>query len=237
MPDLRASDRLELARELDRRDVDVAARLDEVIAVLERVDGARSRAVRVREALAAMPGEIEHAERDERDARARAAELHSELDEADRRFREVNGSRRSTDDARVDAERALSRATVAAGDAESSAQRARERLEQLVREEAAAQTEGEALATEAHEVAAAVAAVPRVSHSGRAVPGASLDEIEEWGARAHAALFVVRGSLEGERERLVVEANALAAATFVDQGGAASVALVRRRIEDWASSG
>jgi len=182
-----------------------------------------------------MPEEIEHAERDERDARARAAELRAELDEADRRLREVAGSRRSTEDARVQAQRALSRATVAAGDAETSAERARARLEQLVRDEADAQAEGEGLAAGAREVAQAVAAIPRVSDSGRSMPGGSLDEIEEWGARAHAALFVVRGSLEGERERLVAEANGLAAVTLGDQGGAASVALVRRRIEDWAS--
>jgi chromosome segregation ATPase len=235
MSDLRASDRLELARELDRRDVDVAARLDAVTAVLARVDEIRSRAIWVRGVLASMPEEIEHAERDERDARARAAELRAELDEADRRLREVAGSRRSTEDARVQAQRALSRATVAAGDAETSAERARARLEQLVRDEADAQAEGEGLAAGAREVAQAVAAIPRVSDSGRSMPGGSLDEIEEWGARAHAALFVVRGSLEGERERLVAEANGLAAVTLGDQGGAASVALVRRRIEDWAS--
>jgi len=68
------------------------------------------------------------------------------------------------------------------------------------------------------------------------VPGTSLGEIEEWGARAHAALFVVRGSLESERERLVLEANSLAAATFGDHGGGASVALVRRRLEEWAAA-
>jgi hypothetical protein len=77
--------------------------------------------------------------------------------------------------------------------------------------------------------------VPRVSESGRTVPGTSLEEIEEWGARAHAALFVVRGGLESERERLVLEANSLAAATFGDHGGGSSVALVRRRIEEWAA--
>jgi hypothetical protein len=235
MADPRASDRLELARELERRDADVAARLEHVTAVLDRVDDARSGAVRVREALAAMPGGIEHAERDERDARARAAELHSERDLAERRYREVSGSRRSGEDARIEAERALARATVAAGDAETSAQRARARLEQLVREEAALQAEGEGLEVEARELAVIVSAVPRVSDSGRTVPGASLEEVEQWGARAHAALFVVRGSLESERERLVLEANGLAAATLGDHGGAASVALVRRQIEQWAT--
>jgi hypothetical protein len=232
MADPRAFDHLALARDLEQRDVDVAARLDAVAAVLERVDDVRARATRVRVALGGMPGEIQHAERDERDARAREAEARAELDEAKRRLADVSGSRRSSKDAKVEAERALRRATVAASDAATSVVKARGRLEDLVREEAALQAEGEGLAVEARDVALTVADVPRVSASGRTVPGTSLEEIEEWGARAHAALFVVRGSLESERERLVLEANSLAAATLGDHGGGASVALVRRSLED-----
>ena len=235
MADPRASDHLALARDLEQRDIDVAARLDAVAAVLGRVDDVRARATRVRVALEGMPGQILHAERDERDARAREAEARIELDEAERRFANVSGSRRSSEDAKVEAERALRRAAVAAGDAATSAAKARGRLEDLVREEAALQAEGEGLAVEARDVALTVAAVPRVSESGRTVPGTSLGQIEQWGARAHAALFVVRGSLETERERLVLEANSLAAATFGDHGGSASVALVRRRLEEWAA--
>jgi chromosome segregation ATPase len=235
MADPRASDHLALARDLEQRDIDVAARLDAVAAVLGRVDGVRARATRVRVALEGMPGKIEHAERDERDARAREAEARAELDEAERRFADVSGSRRASEDAKVEAERALRRAMVAASDAATSAAKARGRLEDLVREEAALQAEGEGLAVEARSAADEVAAVPRVSESGRTVPGTSLGQIEEWGARAHAALFVVRGSLESERERLVLEANSLAAAAFGDHGGGASVGLVRRRLEEWAA--
>jgi len=43
---------------------------------------------------------------------------------------------------------------------------------------------------------------------------------------------VVRGGLEGEREKVVLEANALAAAALGEQAGGASVALVRRRLEE-----
>jgi chromosome segregation ATPase len=229
-----ASGHLALARDLELRDIDVAARLDAVAVVLARVDDVRARATRTREALEGIPGMIEHAERDERDARSREAEARAELAETERRFENVKGSRRSSDDARVEAERALRRATVAASDAATSAAKARGRLEQLVREEGALQLEGEALAVEARDVATTVSAVPRVSESGRTAPGASLGQIEEWGARAHAALFVVRGSLESERERLVLEAHSLAAATFGDPGGA-SIALVRRRLEEWAT--
>ena len=62
-------------------------------------------------------------------------------------------------------------------------------------------------------------------------PGQTLEEIVEWAARAHAALFVVRGGLESERERVVLEANALAAAVLGEDVGGASVALVRQRLE------
>jgi hypothetical protein len=81
----------------------------------------------------------------------------------------------------------------------------------LARDEVALTAEADGLAVEARQVAAEVAEVPRLSDSGARAPGTSLDEIDEWGARAHAALFVVRGGLEGEREKVVLEANVLAA--------------------------
>ena len=55
MADDRAADHLALARELEQRDVDVAARLDSVTAVLKRVDDARARPARVRAGLEAIP--------------------------------------------------------------------------------------------------------------------------------------------------------------------------------------
>ena len=164
--------------------------------------------------------------------REREAVALRELHEAERRLDEFGRSRRAGEDAKAQAERAGAarrgrlRPTPRAG-----VTRARERLQALVSEEAALQAEGEGLAVEARDVARAVAEVPRLSDSGRAAPGESLEEIEEWGARAHAALFVVRGGLESERERIVLEANGLAAAALGDQAGGASVALVRRRLE------
>ena len=63
-------------------------------------------------------------------------------------------------------------------------------------------------------------------------PGETLDGIDEWGARVRSSLFVARGTLETERERIVVEANALAAAVLGESLGASSVAVVRRRLEE-----
>ena len=224
-------DLLALARDLERRDADLATRISVTTELLQRADAVRDRARVLQAALGAIPGEIAHAEEAERDARRREADVRLELVEAERRLDEAGRSRRAGEDAKAAAERAVRRAAVAAEDAATTVARMRERLEALVREEAALQAEGEGLAVEARHVAAAVAELPRVSESGRSVPGSSLAEIEEWGARAHSALFVVRGGLENERERIVFEANALAAAALGDHAGGSSVALVRKRLE------
>ncbi len=231
MRDDRTTDLLALAHELERRDADVAARLDAVVAMLRRVDALRQSARRVKADVEAIPGEIEQVEQGERDAQARDMQARRELAEAERRLEEVGRSRRAGEEAKAGAERAMRRAAIGAADAAASVARMRNRLGELAGDAIALRAEGEGLAVEAHDVARAVADVPRLSDSGRAAPGASLDELEEWGARAHAALFVVRGGLESERERIVLEANALAAVALGEPAGGASVALVRRRME------
>ena len=235
--DDRSTELVAYVRELERRDLAVATLLDDVVGLLRRVDDVGARARRVRGALEAIPAEIERAERAERDARAREAEVRQELTDAEHRLEEAASSRRAGEDARAAAERAVRRAAVAAEDAAATVAAMRERLEALVRDEAALQAEGEGLAVEARHVAADVATAPRVSESGRAAPGSSPAELEEWGARAHAALFVVRGGLETERERIVLEANTLATAVLGEQVGGSSVALVRKRLEESPGGG
>ena len=145
---------------------------------------------------------------------------------------EVGRARRSSGDAMVEAERTVRRTRTAATDAAEAVRRANEHIEAVARQEAALNAEAEGLTADANVIAREVADVPRLSDSGRSAPGTSLAEIDEWGARVHAALFVVRGGLEGEREKVVLEANGLAAATLGEQTGGASVALVRRRLEE-----
>ena len=60
----------------------------------------------------------------------------------------------------------------------------------------------------------------------------SLDEMEQWSLVARSALLVSRGTLELERERLVVEANELAALVLGESSAGSSVRLVRRRLEE-----
>lgn len=232
MVDDRAADLVAHARELEQRDIEVAARIEVVVGALRRVDEVRQRAEYVTSALAGIPAEIAKAEDGARDALARETAAQHELREAEARLEAAGRSRRVGEDARADAERAVRRAEVAAIDAATTLARMDERLTVLAGEEAALLAEGATLALEAREIARTLSDVPRLSGSGRTAPGASLEEIEEWAARAHAALFVVRGGLENERERIVLEASTLAAAALGEQLGGASVALVRRRLEE-----
>ena len=63
-------------------------------------------------------------------------------------------------------------------------------------------------------------------------PGPGIEGVLEWAARAHAAVFVARSGLETERERVVREANELAASVLGEPLYATSVALVRQRLEE-----
>ena len=237
MDDAASADPLSHARDLERQDGDVAARLDHALDVLRQVDAVRAETARIEGALAALPLEIEQVEATEREAREREAEARIELADAARRLEEVSRSWRAGEDVKALAERAHTRAEVSAADAAEALVRLGERLAVLSRRELELRAEAEAVAVEAERVAGVVAEVPRLSASGRSRPGPSLDEIDEWGARAHAALFVVRSGLETERERLVHEANVLAAVNLGDQGGVASVALLRKRIEESLRAG
>lgn len=232
----RDAELLALVRDLERQDLDVAARIDVVAGLLARVDEVRATSRRIQAALDAMPEAVAIAEQSERDAVARETVAREELAAAERRVDEVSRGRRASDEAKTEASRAFRRATVTATDAAETVVRMRERIEALARDEVALEAKSEGLAVDARHVAQELAEVPRLSDSGRAAPGATLAGIDEWGARAHAALFVVRGGLEGEREKIVLEAHALAAAALGEQAGGASVALVRRRLEESLAS-
>jgi chromosome segregation ATPase len=232
----RSSDLVTHARELERRDADVATRIDVVADVQHKVDELRDVAGRVRAGLEALPDQIEHAELAERNALEREAVVLSELADAERRLEEITGSRRGSADATARAEQAIRRAAVAAADAAATTVRLRERHEAVLGKGVALRAEADALVAEAQEVAQRVVEIPRLSDSGRTEPGTSLSEIEEWGAREHAALFVVRVGLERDREQVVREANELAAAALGEQLAGASVALVRRRLEESVGS-
>ena len=203
-----------------------AERLEVVEGLLQEVDELRARAAATREAIAALPEQVRQAERAAVTARERQSIAAAELADAEHRLVEVSRSRRSSArrarprNARASSEGGIERCR-ADRDADGSV------VEDLAASEPALRAAGELIEVEARALAPVVAAVPRLSDSGRVVPDRTLEGAWEWAARAHAALFVVRGSLVSERERVVVEAGGLAAAVLGEHVGGASVALVR----------
>ena len=185
MADSRAAEFLQLARDLEERDLELAARIDGVSGLLREVDGLKERATSVRHGLEEIPGEIRQAEVDERDARVREAEALEELAVAERAHDEAQRSRKASADAKERADRALLRAEVAAADATTSVMRARSRLEDAIREEAVLQSEAEGLEVEARELARTVAEEPRLSESGRTVPGTDARTRSRSGRHGH----------------------------------------------------
>lgn len=229
--ELRAASLLAHVEELQRRDDDVAAGIDVVVGLLGRADRVRDRAVAVLEALSGLPGELARTDVAEAEMRRREREARAELAEAERRMEEVSSSRRGGDEARAQAQRELTRAREQLADAGAAVARMAARRDELVDSERVLRAEADGLAVTARAIAAEIRETPRVSESGREHPGIALPDLVEWGARVHAALFVVRGGLESERERIVTEANTLGAAVLGEQVAGSSVALVRRRLE------
>ena len=88
-----------------------------------------------------------------------------------------------------------------------------------------------ALEEEARALSRRLAEVPRISRTGLEPPEPGLAGVDEWASRVAAALLVVRSGLDTERERLIREANELAASVLGDQDVGTSVALARARLE------
>ena len=230
MPDVYAL--LALAADIERRDGAVAAVLELVLALAGRSDEIQARAEQLQHLLESVPGEIATLDRGEAEARDARSEAVDGVAGAERRVVELEQDRRASPEARAGAERELVRAREAATDATARLERLVVDRVALVQTESAARAAAVDLARDAHEVSSRIREVARVSQSGREAPGRELGQLVEWGSRVHAALFVVRGQLEGERDRLVREANELGGAVLGEQLAGSNVALVRRRLEE-----
>jgi chromosome segregation ATPase len=227
-----AAEHLAHATELERRDAAVARELETVRALTERVSGLRTRAAEIRSALERLPRELQELVPRLAEAETDVSRARSALETAEKRLEELERGRRRRDD---DVERARSEVATARDeltDAEHQLERLTALQAQLLAEQRALGEEAEALVLAAGEVASEIRDVPGVAAGTWDDPGASLEQHEEWGARIRAALFVVQGTLEAERERIVAEANALGASVLGETLGATSVALVRRRLQE-----
>jgi chromosome segregation ATPase len=223
---------LDAAVALDERDSELADLLEAVDELATSARRIHERAVAVDAFLARVPGELAAVEREQAEAQELRSAAEGAVAEAEREVERFDGSHRRSDERRAHAERALEHAREAAADAAARIERVGSQSALLLDEERAARVEGVSLSDEAWATAAAVRATPRVSESGRTEPGGTLADLAAWGDRVQTALLVVRGGLVAERERLLREAGELAAATLGEPLPGASVASVRRRVEE-----
>lgn len=230
--DPRATGVLSAADELQRRDDAVAAEIAGIDELAGAAAALRERAVAVRDGLLAIPAEAAALERSVEEARERESEAQAELADAEHRLAGLEAARRRREDEIVQARRAVTTAAEAVADAHARVQRLLARRLELRDEERALQDESAALVPRARDIAARIRLAPRVMDAGKGDPGESLDELDAWGGHARAALFVTRGALDGEREQIVLEASALVASVLGEAPAGASVALVRRRLEE-----
>jgi chromosome segregation ATPase len=220
---------LRFARELEARDERLATAISEVDELQRSTDRVRARAAELAGFLERLPrarAAAEEAVRDAEDENGVRRRAHAE---AQAELARAGGSR---DEDRVAAAR---RAEVRTRDALSTARRKLERAlearDTVERQAEAAALEAPELDRTARALAGRLARMPRVSRAAAGEPDPGLAGTVSWSDRAHAALFVVRGGLDTERERVVREANELAASALGEPVAATSVAGVRERLE------
>ena len=216
---------LAFAAELEERDAALRERIDLLGELGRQVDEARARAEEVAQVINRLP-------RDREQVQASLAEAERELETAAaahaRARRDVERAR--GEDALAAARRHEAHAATDVRTSEDRRERLVARRDELDRAERAAAEEIRALDAGGRELAVELAAAPRVA--APEAPAAGLDGLADWGARAHAAVFVARSGLETERGRVVREANELAASVLGEPLYSTSVAGVRERLEE-----
>lgn len=219
------------AADLERQDRVLAEELDTLSDLAGRAGELRARSAEVRVALERMPVEIEDVDRRIHEAEEETDAARVQLRLAEERVVSLERGRRPRTDELDRARREAATARELAADAGSRVARLRALRQQLDADERALVEEGASLSRAAADVASELRRIPRIGQAAGRDPGESLAELEQWGALVRSALFVARGTLEAERERIVDEANALGATVLGESLGASSVALVRRRLE------
>lgn len=220
---------IELARRLEEDDERLAAALATVAELHGVVAGIRERAAVLADVIASAPERRAAAEVTIAEA---GRELDRRRDEAARAEQELAEAERSRDERRLaSAQRALERSRESLAAGERRVERVTDARAGLERELAEAEAAIPVLEDEARAVSRRLADVPRISQTGLEPPGPGLDGVDEWASRVAAALLVVRSGLDTERERLIREANELAASVLGDGDVGTSVALVRSRLE------
>ncbi len=231
MADARVSTLLADVAELERRDEAIAAEISVLAELAARAGAVRSRATEVQSELERIPASLADLASRRRDAEAAASTARSQLELAEERLAALSQARLGRDDEIERLRREAATARELLFDQETNLERLELRREQLHGAERALRNEEDELGLTAGAVAGDLERVSRVGEAARGEPGQTLEELEEWGARVRSALFVARSTLEAERELVIAEANALGSSALGEGLGAASVALVRRRLE------
>ncbi len=214
---------LELAADLERRDAAVAAEIDRVARLADGAKEIAARADAIDVLLANAPAE--HAAMDRAEAESLAHRRAAEVDLA-----VAVANMKTAGRGVVEAQRDLGHAQDAVRDAVARVDRIACTRATLVKSEGAARADVRQLVAQAQEIAGRLAELSRVSQSGRARPEPTLDGLHTWAARVRAALVVVRGQLDLERDRLVREANELGSVVLGEQLAGSSVELVGQRV-------
>lgn len=210
------TDLLAYARELEAEDAALAAALAEVDDAREEASSLRERAEHARDVLDRLPERRAAAARAVAQAEAELERRRAELWEAESRLQDAG---------KEEAVLAARRAVVRAQDLVASEER---KVERLRLDAAAVEDEAAAVRAELPELDRSAAGLsPRVE----GVPDPAELGVAAWAARAEAALFVRRGGLEAQRERVIRQANELGAAAFGEPLLSSSVSLVRERLE------
>jgi hypothetical protein len=221
--------RLELIRELERADEEVAAVLAELDELYASIEVVRRRALDLEEFFVRLPT-----------VRAAAAEAvknaEREVLAAEETVERAATELRTAEEA-GEAERlaAARRFDVRARDSLSVARRrhgeALAERERLATEAAAAERERPELVAHAGELAAALRERPRLARDAGAAPGAGLDDASAWAAGARAALLVARSSLAAERDAVIRQANELGSLVLGEPLAPGGTSTVARRVE------
>jgi chromosome segregation ATPase len=209
------------ADELERRDAELSAVLSVLDGLLQRVDAVRRGGGETRTRLRELPAELARLDRVKADAHGRLERAQQAVGAAERRL---------ADGDQDDARRRLEQAQAALAEARAAVERLARRREELVAEEQRARQDVERLEDEARRLAAALRDAPGVS-STASEPGRGLDAVGAWAEQADATLFVARGNLERERDRILRETAELGTSALGEPVGPVGVAAIRRRLE------
>jgi hypothetical protein len=220
------------AAALERCDAELAAELGMLTDLAERAGTLRARAAEIHQVLERLPHELDELAGREVDARAEVDVAQAELTRAEERVAALSRARRRKQDELERAEREASTARDLLDDTRAEVDRLGVRADALRASEHELHTEAATLPAMAKAIAAELVRIRRVPEAPGMKPGDTLAELEEWGLLVRSSVLVARGALEAERERIVVEANALASGALGEPLAASNVALVRRRLEE-----